>query len=74
MSALHAFGITNLLVKTDDEVPALDGSALEFCKQLGEAGVPDQAASVEPIRIKTKFSSVRRARAASLFASSPPTI
>ena len=27
MSALHGFGITNLLVKTDDEVPALDGSA-----------------------------------------------
>jgi len=25
LSALHAFGITNLLIKTDDEVPALDG-------------------------------------------------
>lgn len=52
MSALHGLGITNLLVKTDDEVPALDGSAAEFCKHLRAAGVQDQAAYVEPIRIK----------------------
>lgn len=51
MSALHGFGITNLLVKTDDEVPALDGSALEYCKQLREAGVRNQSASVEPIAV-----------------------
>jgi UDP-3-O-[3-hydroxymyristoyl] N-acetylglucosamine deacetylase len=52
MSALHGLGITNLLVKTDDEVPALDGSAAEFCKHLRAAGVHDQADYVEPIRIK----------------------
>jgi UDP-3-O-[3-hydroxymyristoyl] N-acetylglucosamine deacetylase len=56
LSALHAFGITNLLVKTDDEVPALDGSALEFCKQIGEAGLTEQDATVEPIAIKQKIS------------------
>ena len=39
MSALHGFGITNLLIKTDDEIPALDGSASEFCRQIAEAGV-----------------------------------
>ncbi len=55
MSAMHAFGISNLLVKTDDEVPALDGSALEFCKQLSEAGVIEQGAVVEPIRITDKI-------------------
>jgi UDP-3-O-acyl N-acetylglucosamine deacetylase len=55
LSALHAFGITNLLIKTDDEVPALDGSALEFCKQIGEAGLTEQDATVEPIRIKHKI-------------------
>lgn len=53
MSALHGFGITNLLVKTDDEIPALDGSAAEFCKQIAEAGVRDQEATVEPIRISS---------------------
>jgi len=51
MSALHGLGITNLLVKTDDEVPALDGSALEFCRQLREAGVRNQSAPVEPISV-----------------------
>ncbi|HLI81413.1 MAG TPA: UDP-3-O-acyl-N-acetylglucosamine deacetylase [Candidatus Binataceae bacterium] len=51
MSALHGFGITNLLVKTDDEVPALDGSATEFCRQIAEAGVKDQDATVQPIRV-----------------------
>ena len=55
MSALHAFGITNLLVKTDEEVPALDGSALEFCKHIEAVGVADQAAVVKPIRINQKF-------------------
>jgi UDP-3-O-[3-hydroxymyristoyl] N-acetylglucosamine deacetylase len=52
MSALHGFGITNLLVKTDDEVPALDGSALEYCRQLREAGVREQSSLVEPIAVK----------------------
>jgi len=52
MSALHGFGITNLLVKTDDEIPALDGSAAEFCRQLAEVGIKDQDAAVQPIRIR----------------------
>jgi UDP-3-O-[3-hydroxymyristoyl] N-acetylglucosamine deacetylase len=51
MSALHGFGITNLLVKTHGEVPALDGSAAEFCRLIREAGVQEQAAMVEPIRV-----------------------
>lgn len=55
MSALHAFGITNVLIKTDEEVPALDGSALEFCKQIGEAGLTEQDATVAPLRIKQKI-------------------
>src|SRR5579859_422119 len=53
LSALHGLGITNLLVKTDDEVPALDGSALEFCKQLREASIVEQDAYMEPIRVRS---------------------
>jgi UDP-3-O-[3-hydroxymyristoyl] N-acetylglucosamine deacetylase len=52
MSALHAFGITNLLVKSEGEVPALDGSASEFCRLIAEAGVDEQEATISPIRIK----------------------
>lgn len=42
LSALHARGITNLLVKVHGEIPVLDGSALEFCEALEETGVEDQ--------------------------------
>jgi UDP-3-O-[3-hydroxymyristoyl] N-acetylglucosamine deacetylase len=42
LSALHAVGITNLLVKVHGEIPVLDGSALEFCRTFGEIGVVDQ--------------------------------
>ena len=72
MSALHGMGITNLLIKTDDEVPALDGSAIEFCRQISEAGVGEQDATVEPIRI-TRAITVG-SKATSSFASSPPII
>ena len=51
MSALHGMGISNLLIKTDDEVPALDGSAIEFCRQISEVGVQEQEAALEPVRI-----------------------
>jgi UDP-3-O-acyl N-acetylglucosamine deacetylase len=42
LSALHAAGITNLLVKVHGEVPVLDGSALEFCRTLEAIGIADQ--------------------------------
>ncbi len=42
MSALHAYGISNLLIKIGGEVPALDGSAVEFCRLLEEAGIAAQ--------------------------------
>lgn len=51
MSALHGFGITNLLVKTQGEVPALDGSALEFCRLLAQAGVQEQKTRVQPLYV-----------------------
>lgn len=42
LSALHAYGVTNLLIKVHGEIPVLDGSALEFCKTLEEVGIEDQ--------------------------------
>jgi UDP-3-O-acyl N-acetylglucosamine deacetylase len=42
LSALHAAGITNLLVKCHGEVPVLDGSALEFCRTFEAIGLLDQ--------------------------------
>jgi UDP-3-O-[3-hydroxymyristoyl] N-acetylglucosamine deacetylase len=42
LSALHAYGVSNLLIKVHGEIPVLDGSALEFCKTLEEVGVAEQ--------------------------------
>ena len=42
LSALHARGVTNLLIKVHGEIPVLDGSALEFCRILDDVGVEDQ--------------------------------
>ncbi len=42
MSALHAFGITNLAVKINREVPIDDGSAIQFCHFIRECGVQEQ--------------------------------
>jgi UDP-3-O-[3-hydroxymyristoyl] N-acetylglucosamine deacetylase len=44
LSALHAYGITNLLIKVHGEIPVLDGSAIEFCRRLEEIGVVEQDA------------------------------
>ncbi len=43
LSALHAAGVTNLLIKVHGEVPVLDGSSIEFCRTLEEIGVEDQS-------------------------------
>ena len=51
MSALHAYGISNLLVKIGGEVPALDGSAVEFCRLLEEAGIAAQEEGREELRV-----------------------
>ena len=42
LSALHAAGVTNLLIKVHGEVPVLDGSAIEFCRTLEAIGLADQ--------------------------------
>jgi len=55
LAALHAFGITNLLVKMQGEVPILDGSATEFCALIQEAGCVDQPGTVEELVIDRRY-------------------
>ena len=43
LAVLHSYGITNLLVKVQGEIPILDGSALEFCNLIEEAGVQEES-------------------------------
>jgi UDP-3-O-acyl N-acetylglucosamine deacetylase len=42
MSALCAYGISNLLIKCNSEVPVMDGSALDFCKLFNNVGLTEQ--------------------------------
>jgi UDP-3-O-[3-hydroxymyristoyl] N-acetylglucosamine deacetylase len=43
LAVLHSYGITNLLVKVQGEVPILDGSAVEFCNLIEEVGVQEES-------------------------------
>lgn len=42
LSALNAYGISNLLIKCNDEVPVMDGSAKEFCELFDKVGLEEQ--------------------------------
>jgi UDP-3-O-[3-hydroxymyristoyl] N-acetylglucosamine deacetylase len=42
LAALHSYGISNLLVKVQGEIPILDGSAAEFCNLFEEAGIQEE--------------------------------
>ncbi len=55
LSALHAAGITNLLIKVRGEIPVLDGSALEFCRRLEEVGIEEQGVPRREIVIDRRY-------------------
>ncbi|MCB0320692.1 MAG: UDP-3-O-[3-hydroxymyristoyl] N-acetylglucosamine deacetylase [Bdellovibrionales bacterium] len=42
LSALHAYRISNLLIKCNEEVPVFDGSAVDFCDTIEEVGIIEQ--------------------------------
>ncbi len=55
MAALHAYGISNLLVKVEGEVPILDGSAVELCELIESAGVEEQDATVPALAVDRTY-------------------
>ena len=55
LSALHAAGIGNLLIKVHGEIPVLDGSAVEFCHLLEEVGIEDQTEPRREIVIDRRY-------------------
>ncbi len=44
LAAINMYGITNLIIKCDNEVPNVDGSALDFCNLLEDSGIEVQDA------------------------------
>jgi len=55
MATLHMYGVTNALLKVNEEIPILDGSAVKFCDLIENAGVEEQDGLVEPIVIDSKM-------------------
>lgn len=55
MGALHMFGITNALIKTDEEIPNVDGSGIDFCRLLKDAGFVEQDRPVQKLVIHDRI-------------------
>ncbi|MEI6127746.1 MAG: UDP-3-O-acyl-N-acetylglucosamine deacetylase, partial [Pseudomonadota bacterium] len=54
LAVLHAYRITNLMIKINNEVPIMDGSAVDFCQIIEDAGIEDQGVPVDEVIIKEK--------------------
>ena len=55
MAVLSLYGITNVLIKVDDEIPNRDGSAKVFCDLIDEAGIEEQSAFTRVAVIRRKI-------------------
>lgn len=56
LSAVYSYGIDNLKVIVDaDEIPVMDGSSASFCILLDEAGIVEQDAAKQVMRIKKEI-------------------
>jgi UDP-3-O-[3-hydroxymyristoyl] N-acetylglucosamine deacetylase len=55
MAVLSMYGITNVLIKVEDEVPNIDGSARDFCDLIEQAGIEEQPAFTRVAVIRRKL-------------------
>jgi UDP-3-O-[3-hydroxymyristoyl] N-acetylglucosamine deacetylase len=55
MAVLSMYGITNVLIKVDEEIPNIDGSAKDFCNLIEEAGREEQSACTKVAVIRRKI-------------------
>jgi UDP-3-O-[3-hydroxymyristoyl] N-acetylglucosamine deacetylase len=55
LAVLHSYGISNLLVKVQGEIPILDGSAVEFCNLIDEAGIQEESQDWSEIVVDRRY-------------------
>ena len=55
MAVLSMYGITNVLIKVEAEIPNIDGSAKDFCDLIEEAGIDEQPAFTKVAVIRRKI-------------------
>jgi UDP-3-O-acyl N-acetylglucosamine deacetylase len=60
MAVLHAYRITNLMVKMIEEIPIMDGSAVDFCRMVEEAGIEEQEERRDELIIDRRLEVVDR--------------
>jgi UDP-3-O-[3-hydroxymyristoyl] N-acetylglucosamine deacetylase len=56
MSSFSMIGLSNILIKADNEIPNIDGSAIDFCKLIWDAGIVEQSTLCKKIVINQKMS------------------
>ena len=56
LAVLHMYRINNLLIKINNEVPIMDGSAKDFCELIEDAGIEEQNELVEELVVEKKYS------------------
>lgn len=54
-AALHAYKISNLLIKCNGEVPIFDGSSLTFCESIEETGIEEQGGEWHELVVPEKL-------------------
>ena len=55
LAVLHVYRINNILIKINGEIPIMDGSALDFCRIIEEAGVEEQIPGYEELVINRRY-------------------
>ena len=55
MAIFSIYGITNVLIKINDEVPNIDGSAKDFCDLIKQAGIVEQPSFTKVAAIHQKI-------------------
>ena len=55
MAALYMMGVSNALIKVDEEIPNIDGSAKDFCELIQEAEIMTQVEQWKEIVINGKI-------------------
>jgi UDP-3-O-acyl N-acetylglucosamine deacetylase len=55
LAVLHAYRITNLMIKINQEVPIMDGSSVDFCRMVEDAGIEEQDEPLEEVVVKEQY-------------------
>lgn len=55
LAVLHAYRITNLMIKINNEVPIMDGSSVDFCQIIEDAGIEEQDELMEEVVITERY-------------------